>query len=86
MDDYTIKEIKSIKIYDIDGNIVEEINPSEFTSLSTIKEEKKEEELCVLFPICNCKTAMCRVELPDESCYYYRYFKKLIEEKNLKKF
>lgn len=42
----------------------------------TIKEEKKEEELCVLFPICNCKS----VVPPDESCYYYRYFKKLIEE------
>ena len=84
MADYTIKGIKSIKIYDIDGNIVEEINPSEFISLSTIEEEKKEEELCVLFPICNCKTAMCRTMPPDESCYYYRYFKKLIEEKNLK--
>ena len=86
MGDYIIKGIKSIKIYDIDGNIVGEINPSEFTSLPTIEEEKKEEELCILFPICNCKTAICRVELPDESCYYYRYFKKLIEEKNLKKF
>ena len=86
MGDYIIKEIKSIKIYDIDGNIVGEINPSEFTSLPTMEEEKKEEELCVLFPICNCKTAMCRAMPPDESCYYYRYFKKLIEEKNLKKF
>lgn len=83
MGNYTIKEIKSVKIRDIDGNVIE-INPSEFTSLSTIEEEKKKEELCALFPICNCKTAMCRVELPDESCYYYRYFKKLIEEKNLK--
>ena len=80
MGDYTIKEIKSIKIYDIDGNIVGEINPSEFTSLPTIEEEKKEEELCALFPICNCKTAMCRAVPPDERCYYYRYFKKLIEE------
>ena len=86
MGDYIIKEIKSIKIYDIDGNIIEEINPSEFTSLPTMEEEKKEEELCVLFPICNCKTAMCRAMPPDESCYYYRYFKKLIEEKNLKNF
>ena len=85
MGDYTIKEIKSIKICDIYGNVVE-MNLSEFTSLLTIEEEKKEEELCILFPICNCKTAICRVELPDESCYYYRYFKKLIEEKNLKKF
>ena len=86
MGDYIIKEIKSIKIYDIDGNIIGEINPSEFTSLPTMEEEKKEEELCVLFPICNCKTAMCRAMPPDESCYYYRYFKKLIEEKNLKNF
>lgn len=37
-------------------------------------------EECELFNICNCKTAMCRVCPPDESCYYYRYFKKLIEE------
>lgn len=79
MGDYTIKEIKSIKICDIDGNVIE-INPSEFTSLSTIEEEKKKEELCVLFPICNCKTAMCRAISPDESCFYYRYFKKLIKE------
>ena len=35
---------------------------------------------CILFEICNCKTAMCRVCPPDESCFYYRYFKKLIEE------
>ena len=80
MGDYIIKEIKSIKIYDIDGNIVGEINPSEFTSLPTMEEEKKEEELCVLFPICNCKTAMCRAMPPDESCYYYRYFKEIIKE------
>ena len=39
MGDYTIKEIKSIKICDIDGNVIE-INLSEFTSLSTIEEEK----------------------------------------------
>ena len=84
MGDYTIKEIKSIKICDIYGNVVVEMDPSEFTSLSTIEEEKKEEELCILFPICNCKTAMCRTMPPDESCYYYTYLKKLIEEENLK--
>lgn len=38
------------------------------------------EQKCELFNICNCKTAMCRVCPPDESCYYYRYFKKLIKE------
>lgn len=36
---------------------------------------------CPLFSFCNCKTATCRAMLPDESCYWYRYFKKLIEEK-----
>ena len=36
---------------------------------------------CPLFNICNCKTAMCRVEPPDDSCYYYRYFKSIIEVK-----
>ena len=35
---------------------------------------------CPLFDFCNCKTAMCRVVLPDESCYWYRYFKGLIEK------
>lgn len=35
---------------------------------------------CPLFSFCNCKTAMCRVVLPDESCYQYRYFKQLIKE------
>ena len=37
-------------------------------------------EQCPLFSFCNCKTAMCRVILPDESCYWYRYFKQLIKE------
>lgn len=40
-------------------------------------------EQCPLFKFCNAKTAVCRVQKPDRSCYYYRYFKKLIEgEKN----
>ena len=38
------------------------------------------EPKCSLFGFCNCKTAACRVMLPDESCYWYRYFKKIIEE------
>ena len=38
---------------------------------------------CPLFNFCNCKTAMCRAVLPDESCYWYRYFKKLIFEREL---
>ena len=40
---------------------------------------------CLLFEICNCKTAMCHAMPPDESCYYYTYFKKLIEEKKFEK-
>lgn len=35
---------------------------------------------CELFESCNCKTAMCRAVGPDESCYWYRYFKNIIEE------
>jgi hypothetical protein len=35
---------------------------------------------CPLFEFCNCKTAICRTCLPDKSCYWYKYFKKLIEE------
>lgn len=42
------------------------------------------EQKCELFNICDCKTAMCRVCSPDESCYYYRYFKKLIKENKKK--
>jgi hypothetical protein len=36
---------------------------------------------CPLFDFCNCKTAMCRVALPDDSCHWYRYFKALIKER-----
>ena len=39
---------------------------------------------CELFKICNCKTAMCKACEPDGSCYWYRYFKKLIEENKRK--
>ena len=39
---------------------------------------------CELFNFCNCKTAMCRAVLPDESCYWYRYFKNLIEKNERK--
>lgn len=35
---------------------------------------------CPLFDFCNCKTAVCRTMLPDETCYWYRYFKGLIEK------
>ena len=37
---------------------------------------------CPLFEFCNCKTAYCLVALPDESCYWYRWFQKLIEKNN----
>lgn len=36
--------------------------------------------MCEMFNICNCKTAVCRVLIPDETCYWYRYFKKIIED------
>jgi hypothetical protein len=36
---------------------------------------------CPLFDFCNCRTAMCRAVLPDDSCYWYRYFKALIKER-----
>ena len=35
---------------------------------------------CPLFKCCNMKTAVCRIKEPDSSCWYYRYFKKLINE------
>lgn len=37
-------------------------------------------DACPMFDTCNYKTAMCRAVLPDASCCWYRYFKKLIEE------
>ena len=46
--------------------------------------DKMIEGKCPMFETCTCKTAMCRVYLPDESCYWYRYFKKLIEENERK--
>ena len=39
-------------------------------------------EQCPLFDFCSYKTAMCRTALPDESCYWYRYFKELIDKNN----
>lgn len=35
---------------------------------------------CPLFSICNCKLAPCNTLEPDESCFWYRYFKKRIQE------
>ena len=40
---------------------------------------------CILFPKCPYLTAVCRVALPDDGCYVYRWFKQLIlEEKCIK--
>lgn len=36
---------------------------------------------CPLFDFCNCKTGTCRAVLPDDSCYWYRYFKALIRKR-----
>lgn len=35
---------------------------------------------CLLVKHCPNKTATCSVMEPDDGCYYYRYFKKLIEK------
>lgn len=35
---------------------------------------------CPLLKNCDCKTAACRASLPDESCYWYRWFKQRINE------
>lgn len=39
-----------------------------------------EKPMCPMFRRCECKTAMCRCALPDESCYWYRWFKQRINE------
>ena len=43
--------------------------------------DKMIEGKCPLFNICDCKTAMCLVVPPDDSCYYCRYFISIIEAK-----
>jgi hypothetical protein len=45
------------------------------------KRINKEQE-CPLFKWCPSHTAVCRVYLPDDGCYWYRWFKKLIQEDN----
>ena len=49
-----------------------------------MNDRKMIEGKCSMFDTCTCKTAMCRVYLPDETCYWYRYFKKLIEKNERK--
>ena len=40
---------------------------------------------CILFPKCPYLTAACRVALPDDGCYVYRWFKQLILEEKCTK-
>lgn len=40
---------------------------------------------CPLFDFCDSITATCRVKEPDEGCYYYRYFRDLINRKEAEK-
>ena len=40
------------------------------------------ERKCPLFDYCPLITAICAVRLPDEGCFWYRWFKKLIQEDN----
>ena len=40
---------------------------------------------CPLFNFCDSITATCRVKEPDEGCYYYRYFRDLIQRKEKQK-
>jgi hypothetical protein len=60
---YRIEKVNSISAYD-------KLTGDKMFSITADK--------CPLFEFCNCKTAACRVQLPDESCYWYRYFKNLI--------
>ncbi len=39
-------------------------------------------QACPLLEWCPSKTATCKVYLPDDGCYWYRWFKKLIQEDN----
>lgn len=47
---------------------------------SKLMERFEKEQPCPLFDFCNGKTAVCRVRLPDDDCYWYRWFKRLIKE------
>ena len=39
---------------------------------------------CPLVSHCQSRTAPCSVMEPDDGCYYYRYFKELIERRDKK--
>ena len=64
---YRIEKVNSISTYD-------KLTGDKIFSITI-------DNKCPLFEFCNCKTAACRVQLPDESCYWYRYFKNLIESR-----
>lgn len=63
--EYRIEKVNSVSAYD-------KLTGDKIFSIATA-------DKCPLFEFCNCKTAACRVQLPDEGCYWYRYFKNLIE-------
>jgi hypothetical protein len=51
-----------------------------------MREEVKNssQKQCWMVSHCPCRTAVCYVvPLPDEGCYVYRWFKKLIKEDEL---
>lgn len=42
-------------------------------------EQEHETQSCFLYRTCPYKTAVCNVRKPDEGCYVYREFKKIIK-------
>ena len=36
---------------------------------------------CPLMERCNAKSGVCWSELPDDTCYYYRWFKEIIRQR-----
>ena len=44
-----------------------------------------EDKPCILLNHCPYLTAVCKVSEPDEGCYVYRYFKKLIDKDSYEK-
>lgn len=88
---FTIDKVQSISLVNKEtGEIVYSAPHGEFAVVSfdantmTPEVEKRSEGKCPMLDTCTCKTAMCRVYLPDESCYWYRYFKNLIEKNERK--
>ena len=65
---YKTNKIRNVKVYNAETKEL----------ISTINNPLP---VCPLFEFCNCRTATCKVVLPDDSCYWYRYFKTLIKER-----